>query len=383
MMKAEELLKDLKIFYDADADLSLLQNRTISVIGYGSQGRAHALNCQDSGCKVVVGLRKGSPRWKQAEDDGLEVMETAEAAKAGDLVVMLTQDHLQAGIWKDDIEPNMKEGDALVVAHGFNLNYGQIIPPDTIDVFMIAPKSPGHTMRFQYEDGRGVPGLVAVFGDHTGKALDYALAYGKAVGCARAGIIQTTIEEETETDLFGEQAVLCGGISELIRAAFDTLVEAGYQPALAYFECLHEVKLITDLIYQGGITMMRYSVSDTAEYGDITRGKIIIDQGTRERMKGILKDIQSGDFAGEWIMENLRGRPTFNTTVRKEKEPPIEIVGERLRAMMPWIQEREVKKPRNRKSYLPRRPLARRGLLYAPRPPPGGVGGGGPGGASV
>ncbi len=343
MVNPEDLLKDLIIFYDADADLNLLQNRTISVIGYGSQGRAHALNCQDSGCKVVVGLRKGSPRWKQAEDDGLEVMETAEAAKAGDLVVMLTQDHLQAGIWKDDIEPNMKEGDAFVVAHGFNLNYGQIIPPDTIDVFMIAPKSPGHTMRFQYEDGRGVPGLVAVFGDHTGKALDYALAYGKAVGCARAGIIQTTIEEETETDLFGEQAVLCGGISELIRAAFDTLVEAGYQPALAYFECLHEVKLITDLIYQGGITMMRYSVSDTAEYGDITRGKIIIDQGTRERMKGILKDIQSGDFAGEWINENMRGRPTFNTTVRKEKEHTIEIVGERLRAMMPWIQEREVK----------------------------------------
>ncbi len=343
MVNPEDLLKDLKIFYDADADLNLLQNRTISVIGYGSQGRAHALNCQDSGCKVVVGLRKGSPRWKQAEDDGLEVMETAEAAKAGDLVVMLTQDHLQAGIWTRDIEPNMKEGDALVVAHGFNLNYGQIIPPDTIDVFMIAPKSPGHTMRFQYEDGRGVPGLVAVFGDHTGKALDYALAYGKAVGCARAGIIQTTIEEETETDLFGEQAVLCGGISELIRAAFDTLVEAGYQPALAYFECLHEVKLITDLIYQGGITMMRYSVSDTAEYGDITRGKIVIDEGTRERMKGILKDIQSGDFAGEWINENLRGRPTFNTTVRKEKEHPIEIVGERLRAMMPWIQEREVK----------------------------------------
>ncbi len=340
---SDDLLQDLKIYYDADADLNLLQNRTIAVIGYGSQGRAHALNLQDSGVKVVLGLRKISPRWKQAEEDGLEVMETAEAAKAGDMVVMLTQDHLQPAIWSADIEPHMKEGDAFVVAHGFNLNYGQIIPPKNLDVFMIAPKSPGHTMRFQYEDGRGVPGLLAVFQDHTGNAKELALAYGKGVGCARAGIIVTTIEEETETDLFGEQVVLCGGITELIRAAFDTLVEAGYQPALAYFECLHEVKLITDLIYQGGITMMRYSVSDTAEYGDITRGKVVIDQGTRERMKGILKDIQSGKFAGEWINENQVGRPTFNTIVRKEKEHPIEIVGERLRGMMPWIQEREVK----------------------------------------
>ncbi|MBI3129218.1 MAG: ketol-acid reductoisomerase [Candidatus Tectomicrobia bacterium] len=342
-MNAEELLKGLKIYYDADADLNLLKGRTVAVIGYGSQGRAHAMNLQDSGVKVVVGLRKTSPRWKQVEEDGLEVMETAEAAKAGDLVVMLTQDHLQPAIWRNDILPHMKDGDAFVVAHGFNLNYGQIIPPKNIDVFMIAPKSPGHTMRFQFEDGRGVPGLVAVFQNFTGKAKDYALAYGKGVGCARAGIIETTIEEETETDLFGEQVVLCGGITELIRAAFETLVEAGYQPACAYFECLHEVKLITDLIYQGGITMMRYSVSDTAEYGDITRGKVIIDQGTRERMKKILKDIQTGKFASEWINENMVGRPTFNTIVRKEKEHPIEIVGARLRGMMPWIQEREVK----------------------------------------
>ena len=339
----DDLLKDLKIYYDADADLNLLQGKTVSVIGYGSQGRAHALNLQDSGVKVIVGLRKTSPRWKQAEDDGLEVQETAEAAKSGDQVVILTQDHLQPQIWNEDIAPNMEEGQALVVAHGFNLNYGQIIPPDNIDVFMIAPKRPGHTFRFQYEDGRGVPGLLAVFQDATGKAKEYALAYGKAVGCARAGIIETTIEEETETDLFGEQAVLCGGISELIRVAFETLVEAGYQPACAYFECLHEVKLITDLIYQGGITMMRYSVSDTAEYGDITRGKKVIDDSTRERMRDILKDIQTGKFASEWINENMVGRPTFNTVVRKEKDHPIEVVGSRLRGMMPWIEDREVK----------------------------------------
>ena len=339
----DDLLKDLKRYYDADADLNLLQGKTVSVIGYGSQGRAHALNLQDSGVKVIVGLRKTSPRWKQAEDDGLEVQETAEAAKSGDQVVILTQDHLQSEIWNNDIAPNMEDGQALVVAHGFNLNYGQIIPPDNIDVFMIAPKSPGHTFRFQYEDGRGVPGLLAVFQDATGKAKEYALAYGKAVGCARAGIIETTIEEETETDLFGEQAVLCGGISELIRVAFETLVEAGYQPACAYFECLHEVKLITDLIYQGGITMMRYSVSDTAEYGDITRGKRVIDDSTRERMREILKDIQTGKFASEWINENMVGRPTFSTVVRKEKEHPIEIVGKRLRGMMPWMEDREVK----------------------------------------
>jgi|TARA_Y100000814_G_scaffold287762_1_gene258304 ketol-acid reductoisomerase len=339
----DDLLKDLKIYYDADADLNLLQGKTVSVIGYGSQGRAHALNLQDSGVKVIVGLRKTSPRWKQAEDDGLEVQETAEAAKSGDQVVILTQDHLQPQIWNNDIAPNMEEGQALVVAHGFNLNYGQIIPPENIDVFMIAPKSPGHTFRFQYEDGRGVPGLLAVFQDATGKAKEYALAYGKAVGCARAGIIETTIEEETETDLFGEQAVLCGGISELIRVAFETLVEAGYQPACAYFECLHEVKLITDLIYQGGITMMRYSVSDTAEYGDITRGKRVIDDSTRERMRDILKDIQTGKFASEWINENMVGRPTFSTVVRKEKDHPIEVVGARLRGMMPWMEDREVK----------------------------------------
>ena len=339
----DDLLKDLKIYYDADADLNLLQGKTVSVIGYGSQGRAHALNLQDSGVKVIVGLRKTSPRWKQAEDDGLEVQETAEAAKSGDQVVILTQDHLQPQIWNNDIAPNMEEGQALVVAHGFNLNYGQIIPPENIDVFMIAPKSPGHTFRFQYEDGRGVPGLLAVFQDATGKAKEYALAYGKAVGCARAGIIETTIEEETETDLFGEQAVLCGGISELIRVAFETLVEAGYQPACAYFECLHEVKLITDLIYQGGITMMRYSVSDTAQYGDITRGKRVIDDSTRERMRDILKDIQTGKFASEWINENMVGRPTFSTVVRKEKDHPIEVVGARLRGMMPWMEDREVK----------------------------------------
>ncbi|HCQ00911.1 MAG TPA: ketol-acid reductoisomerase [Candidatus Latescibacteria bacterium] len=343
MTNTDDLLKDLKIYYDADADLNMLQDRTIAVIGYGSQGRAHALNCQDSGVKVVVGLRKESARWSQAEDDGLEVMETAEAAKAGDMVVMLTQDHLQAGIWTESIVPNMKDGDALVVAHGFNLNYGQIIPPANIDVVMIAPKSPGHTMRFQYEDGRGVPGLVGVFQDATGKAHDYALAYGKAVGCARAGIIETTIEEETETDLFGEQAVLCGGISELIRAAFEILVEAGYQPALAYFECLHEVKLITDLIYQGGITMMRYSVSDTAEHGDYTGGPRIITDETRKEMKRVLDEIRDGTYAKKWIEENEKGRPWFNETRAREQDHLIERVGAELRKMMPFLDPVTVK----------------------------------------
>ena len=335
----EQLLKDLKIYYDADADLNLLQNRKIAVIGYGSQGRAHALNAQDSGADVVVGLRKSSPRWKQVEDDGLEVMETAEAAKAGDLVVMLTQDHLQPSIWNADIAPNMKDGDALVVAHGFNLNYGQIIPPDNLDVVMIAPKSPGHTMRFQYEDGRGVPGLVAVFQDATGKAKDYALAYGKAVGCARAGIIETTIEEETETDLFGEQVVLCGGVTALIKAAFETLTEAGYQPASAYFEVMHELKLIVDLLYQGGMEYMRYSVSDTAEYGDYSRGPMLIDAHVKENMKKILTAIQDGSFAREWIAENDEGRPTFDRLRRENAEHPIEKVGAELRGMMSFLKD--------------------------------------------
>jgi ketol-acid reductoisomerase len=339
----ERLLKDLKIYYDADADLNLLQNRKIAVIGYGSQGRAHALNAQDSGADVVVGLRKSSPRWKQVEDDGLEVMETAEAAKAGDLVVMLTQDHLQPSIWNADIVPNMKDGDALVVAHGFNLNYGQIIPPDNIDVVMIAPKSPGHTMRFQYEDGRGVPGLVAVFQDATGKAKDYALAYGKAVGCARAGIIETTIEEETETDLFGEQVVLCGGVTALIKAAFETLTEAGYQPASAYFEVMHELKLIVDLFYRGGLNYMRYSVSDTAEHGDYTGGPRVVTAETKRAMKAVLTDIQDGTYAKKWIDEDAAGRKEFMATRKAEQAHQIEEVGARLRGMMPFLDAVDLK----------------------------------------
>ncbi|MFQ5894894.1 MAG: ketol-acid reductoisomerase [Nitrospinota bacterium] len=336
---------EFKVYYDNDADLNLLKDRTIAVIGYGSQGHAHALNLQDSGCKVVVGLRKGSRSWPKAEADGLEVMETAEAAKAADVVAILTQDNLQKEIYERDVRPHQKEGHALVAAHGFNVLYGQIQPPPFVDVFMIAPKSPGHVMRFLFEEGRGVPGLMAVHQDYTGKARDLALAYGKGVGCARAGIIATTFQEETETDLFGEQVVLCGGVVELIRAGFETLTEAGYQPAIAYFECLHELKLIVDLIYQGGISLMRYSVSDTAKYGDITRGKMVIDAHVRETMGRILEDIQTGRFANEWIRENQVGRPVYNTILRKERHHPIEVVGEKLRAMMPWIEAKKIEYP--------------------------------------
>ncbi|MBI2881854.1 MAG: ketol-acid reductoisomerase [Candidatus Tectomicrobia bacterium] len=329
----------MKVYYEEDCNLGLLKDKTVAVIGYGSQGHAHALNLKDSGVQVVVGLRKGSKSWDKAKSDGLSVMTSAEAAKAGDLVVILTQDNVQKELWEKEVAPHMKKGDALVVAHGFNILYGQIVPTPAIDVFMIAPKSPGHIMRRIFTQGRGVPGLLAVEQDATGKAKDLALAYGKGVGCARAGIIETTFKDETESDLFGEQAILCGGVTELIRASFDTLVGAGYAPEIAYFECLNELKLIVDLIFEGGIKLMRFSVSDTAQYGDLTRGPRVIDGHVRQKMKEILREIQTGEFAREWILENMTGRPVFNRRNAEDEAHLIERVGERLRSMMSWTRE--------------------------------------------
>ncbi len=334
-------MSEMKVYYEDDCDLGLLKDKTVAVIGYGSQGHAHALNLADSGVQVVVGLRKGSKSWDKAKSDGVEVTTSAEAAKAGDLVVILTQEHVQKPLWENDLAPQMKKGEALVVAHGFNVLYKQVIPSPDIDVFMIAPKSPGHIMRRMFTQGKGVPGLLAVEQDATGKARDLAFAYGKGVGCARAGIIETTFKDETESDLFGEQAILCGGITELIRASFDTLIEADYAPELAYFECLNELKLIVDLIFEGGIQLMRFSVSDTAQYGDLTRGPRIIDAHVREKMREILREIQSGEFAREWIMENQAGRPVFNRRNAQDNAHIIEEVGERLRSMMAWTKELE------------------------------------------
>ncbi len=331
-------MSQAKVFYDRDADMSALQNRTVAVIGYGSQGHAHALNLKDSGVRVLVGLREGSKTAAKVKNDGLQVMPPGEAAEAADVVVLLTQDDVQKRLYEEHIEPKMKAGNALVAAHGFNIVFGQIKPDPGLDVFMIAPKSPGHIMRRQFVEGRGVPALLAIHQDATGKCKELALAYGKGVGCTRAGIIETTFQEETETDLFGEQAILCGGVSELIRASFDTLVGAGYQPEIAYFEVLHELKLIVDLIYEGGIGWMRYSVSDTAQYGDVTRGRRVIDDNVRRTMKEILGEIQSGRFAREWIQEGLAGRPVFNALTKSDARHPIEDVGKRLRAMMSWIE---------------------------------------------
>lgn len=328
-----------KLYYDGDADLKHLEGKTVAVIGYGSQGHAQAQNLRDSGVKVVVGLRPGSPRWAQAEADGLEVATPAEAAKKADIIMILINDEQQAALYRQDIAPNLKPGKALAFSHGFNIHYGQIVPPPDIDVFMVAPKTPGHLLRRMYVDGAGTPGLLAIHQDATGKAKDIGLAYAKAIGCTRAGVIETTFKEETETDLFGEQAVLCGGLTELIRAGFDTLTEAGYQPEIAYFEVLNELKLIIDMIYEGGISWMRYSISDTAKYGDITVGRRIINQATREEMKRVLARIQNGEFAREWILENQAGRPVYNALLKKDAEHPIEEVGRKLRAMMPWLKK--------------------------------------------
>lgn len=329
-----------KMYYDSDASLELLQGKTIAVMGYGSQGHAQAQNLKDSGLNVVVGLRADSRRWKQAEAAGLKVATVAEAAAQADVIQILLPDERQAAVYENDIKPNLTAGKCLIFSHGFNIHYGQIVPPADVDVFMVAPKSPGHLVRRTYEEGAGVPGLIAVHQDASGRAYDLALAYAKGIGCTRAGVLETTFKEETETDLFGEQAVLCGGVSELIKAGFDTLVEAGYQPESAYFECLHEMKLIVDLIYEGGMSWMRYSISDTAEYGDMVVGKRIITDETRKEMKKVLAEIQDGTFAKNWLLENQTNRPFFNATERKDAEHQIEKVGAELRGMMPFIQKR-------------------------------------------
>ncbi len=327
------------MFYDADANLDLLKGKKIAVLGYGSQGHAHALNLKESGMDVIVGLYAGSRSWDKVKADGLEVATVAEAAAQGDVIMFLIPDHIQAQTYREEVLPNLKEGNAVAFAHGFNIHFRQIVPPPYVDVFMVAPKGPGHLVRRMYEQGVGVPGLLAVYQDYTGRAKDIGLAYAKGIGCTKAGLMATTFQEETETDLFGEQAVLCGGVSELIKAGFETLVDAGYQPEAAYFECLHEMKLIVDLIYEGGLAGMRYSVSDTAKYGDFMIGKRIINENTRAEMKKVLAEIQSGQFAREWILENQTNRPVYNAIQEKESQHMIEKVGEKLRAMMPWLKK--------------------------------------------
>lgn len=329
-----------KMYYDQDADLELLKGKTIAVMGWGSQGHAQSQNLKESGLNVIIGLRSNSPRRKEAEAAGLTVMTVAEAAAKADLIQILLPDETQAKIYRDEIEPYLTAGKVLCFSHGFNIHFGQIVPPADVDVVMIAPKSPGHLVRRTYTEGAGTPGLIAVYQDASGKAHQIALAYAKGIGCTRAGLIETTFPEETETDLFGEQAVLCGGASELVRAGFDTLVEAGYQPEIAYFECLHELKLIVDLMYEGGISRMRYSVSDTAQYGDLMIGRRIITEETRKEMKKVLTEIQTGVFAHNWLAENQVGRPVFNAITRRDAEHPIEKVGQQLRAMMSWLKKK-------------------------------------------
>jgi len=328
-----------KIYYDKDADLNAIQERTIAIIGYGIQGRGQALNLKDSGLNVIVSELEGTPNYEQAVKDGFKPMEASKAAKKGDIIQILTQDHVQAALYKKAIRRHLKEGKSLVFSHGFNIHFKQIVPPEDVDVWMIAPKGPGALVRRQYEEGKGVPCLVAIFQDASGNSFKDALAYAKGIGGARAGVLETTFKEETETDLFGEQTVLCGGASELVKAGYETLVEAGYQPEIAYFECLHELKLITDLIYQYGIQGMRKRVSDTAEYGDLTRGKRIVSERTRKEMKKILAEVQSGKFAREWIRENKKGRPNFQAMRSEADQHPIEKVGSDLRDMMPWMKK--------------------------------------------
>ena len=305
-------MSNVKMYYEKDADLEMLKGMKVAVIGFGSQGHAHALNLKESGVDVCVGLYKGSKSWERAESQGLEVFEVSEAVKKADFIIMLVPDEKQAKLYRESVEPNLTGGKSLMFAHGFNIHYGQIVPPENVDVFMVAPKGPGHTVRSQFREGRGVPCLIAVYQDYSGNAKENALAYAKGIGGTRAGVLETTFKDETETDLFGEQAVLCGGVTELMKAGFETLVEAGYAPENAYFECLHKMKLIVDLINQGGLSYMRYSISDTAEYGDYTTGKRIITEDTRKEMKKILSEIQDGTFAKSWLLENQVNRPSFN-----------------------------------------------------------------------
>ena len=331
----------MKIYYNKDADLNYLKKRKIAIIGYGSQGHAQAQNLRDSGLDVIVAELKGTENYQFALKDGFKPTTASEASKQSDLIQILAQDHVQAQLYEEDVKPHLQKGKTLLFSHGFNIHYGQIMPPKEIDVVMIAPKGPGHLVRREFVRGAGVPSLLAIYQDFTKNAKKTALAYAKGLGATRAGVIETTFKEETETDLFGEQAVLCGGVTELIKAGFDTLVQAGYQPEIAYFECLHELKLIVDLIYERGIPFMRYSVSDTAEYGDLTRGKRIITQETRQEMKRILEEVQTGSFAKEWILENQVGRPVFNALRKKETEHPIEEIGKKLRSMMGWLKEKK------------------------------------------
>jgi ketol-acid reductoisomerase len=329
----------MKVYYEQDADLKVLQDKTIAIIGYGSQGHAHAQNLRDSGLNVIVGQRPGGPNWQLAREHGFEPVSASEAAVKADMIQILVQDQYQPKVFKEEVLPNLTAGKTLVFSHGFNIHFNQIVPPQDVDVVMVAPKGPGHLVRREYERGGGVPALVAVHQDFSGEALARALAYAKGIGATRSGVIETTFAEETETDLFGEQAVLCGGVSALIRAGFETLVEAGYQPEVAFFECMHELKLIVDLLYEGGFKKMHYSISDTAEYGDYTRGSRVVDARVKQEMKKILGEIQDGTFAREWILENQAGAPRFQALRRKMNNHQIEEVGDKLREMMAWLKK--------------------------------------------
>jgi ketol-acid reductoisomerase len=333
----------VKVYYDSDASFDALKGKTLAVIGYGSQGHAHAQNLRDSGQNVLIGLRPGKS-WDKAKNDGFEVVSVKEAAQRADVIMVLVNDEFQAALYQDEIKEGLTAGKAIAFGHGFNIHFGQVVPPADVDVFMCAPKGPGHLVRRVFQDGKGVPCLIAIHQDATGKAKEVALAWAKGVGGTRAGVLETTFQEETETDLFGEQAVLCGGATALVKAGFETLVEAGYQPEIAYFECLHELKLIVDLMYEAGIAGMRYSISDTAQFGDMTRGPRVVDEDTKKRMKKILEEIQRGEFAKEWILENRAGRPSFNALARRDENHLIEQVGAELRAMMSWVQRPQAAK---------------------------------------